>query len=38
MKESYHCLSCDKDFIDKEMAKEHKESTGHEVIERVLEK
>jgi hypothetical protein len=37
MKESYHCLSCDKD-LDKEIAKDHRESTGHEVIERVLEK
>ena len=32
MKQSYHCLSYDKDFIDKDMAKNHKKSTGHEVI------
>ena len=38
MKESYHCMPCDKDFIDKELAKEHRKSTGHEVIERTLEK
>jgi hypothetical protein len=38
MKESYHCTSCDKEFIDKEMAMEHKRSTKHEVIERILEK
>lgn len=38
MKESYHCLPCDKEFIDREMAKDHRNSTGHEVIERKLEK
>jgi hypothetical protein len=38
MKQAYHCPSCNKEFIDKEMAKEHKESTGHEVLERILEK
>jgi DNA-directed RNA polymerase subunit RPC12/RpoP len=38
MKQSYHCLSCDKDFIDKDMAEDHKKTTGHEVIERTLEK
>ena len=38
MKESYHCLPCNKEFIDKELAKDHRKSTGHEVIERTLEK
>ena len=38
MKESYHCVACNKDFIDKEMAKDHGETTGHEIIERTLEK
>jgi hypothetical protein len=38
MKISYHCNPCDKEFIDKEMAKDHKASTGHEIIERKLEK
>jgi len=38
MKQSYHCLYCDKDFIDKDMAEDHKKATGHEVIERKLEK
>ena len=38
MKQSYHCLSCDKEFIDKYMAEEHKKTTGHDVIERRLEK
>jgi hypothetical protein len=38
MKHSYHCLYCDKDFIDKDMAEDHKKTTGHEVIERTLEK
>jgi DNA-directed RNA polymerase subunit RPC12/RpoP len=38
MKASYHCLSCDKDFIDKDMAKDHRKTTGQEVIERILEK
>ena len=38
MKISYHCNPCDKEFIDKEMAMEHKASTGHEIIERTLEK
>jgi ABC-type protease/lipase transport system fused ATPase/permease subunit len=38
MKISYHCNPCDKEFIDKEMAMDHKASTGHEIIERTLEK
>jgi hypothetical protein len=38
MKQSYHCLYCDKDFLDKDMAEDHKKSTGHKVIERMLEK
>ena len=38
MKQSYHCLSCDKDFIDKDMAEDHGKTTGHQVIERNLEK
>ena len=38
MKQSYHCLSCDKDFIDKDMAEDHKKTTSHKVIERTLEK
>jgi predicted transcriptional regulator len=38
MKISYHCNQCDKEFIDKEMAMEHKASTGHEIIQRTLEK
>lgn len=37
MKESYHCTPCDKEFIDKEIAMEHKRSTRHEVIQRILE-
>jgi hypothetical protein len=31
-------MSCDKDFIDKEMAEDHKKTTGHEAIQRTLEK
>jgi DNA-directed RNA polymerase subunit RPC12/RpoP len=38
MKQSYHCMSCDKDFIDKDMADDHKKSTGHSILERKLEK
>jgi hypothetical protein len=38
MKESYHCLPCDKAFIDEDMARDHQNSTGHQVIERKLEK
>jgi hypothetical protein len=38
MKISYHCNQCDKEFIDKEMAMDHKASTRHEIIERTLEK
>ena len=38
MKNSYHCLSCDRDFIDKDMADDHEKTTGHEVTERMLEK
>ena len=38
MKESYHCMPCDKDFIEKAMAKSHRRSTGHQIIERILEK
>jgi DNA-directed RNA polymerase subunit RPC12/RpoP len=38
MKISYHCNQCDKEFIDKEMAMDHKASTRHEIIERRLEK
>jgi DNA-directed RNA polymerase subunit RPC12/RpoP len=38
MKQSYHCLSCNKDFIDRDMAKEHRQSTSHEIVERTLEK
>ncbi len=38
MKESYHCMPCDKEFIEQVTAKSHKRSTGHQVIERILEK
>jgi|GEM_PF-2424771 len=38
MKESYHCMPCDKEFIEKAMARNHKKSTGHQIIERILEK
>ena len=35
---SYHCSACDKEIVDKELAAQHEESTGHKVIERDLEK
>ena len=38
MKHSYHCLLCDKEFIDKDMADDHKKATGHRIVERKLEK
>jgi hypothetical protein len=38
MKESFHCFPCNKEFIDEEIAREHRRSTGHKVIERILEK
>lgn len=38
MKQSCRCPECDKAFIDKDTAMEHKRSTGHQIIERILEK
>jgi len=38
MTKSYHCSDCDKEIVDKDLISEHKKSTGHKVIERVLEK
>jgi hypothetical protein len=38
MRKSFHCFTCNKEFIDKELAMEHKRSTGHEITERMLEK
>lgn len=34
MRVTYHCLPCNKEFIDIHMAKEHSDSTGHEFMER----
>ena len=34
MKITYHCLPCNKEFVDMQMAKEHIDSTGHEFMER----
>jgi hypothetical protein len=34
-----HIIGCrNEEFIDKEMTMDHKASTGHEIIERTLEK
>lgn len=37
MKQSYHCRPCDKEFIEADLAAEHRQATGHEVIQRRLE-
>jgi hypothetical protein len=37
MKTSYHCAQCDKEFLDIDLAAEHKKATGHAIVERVLE-
>lgn len=37
MKESYHCRPCDKEFIEADLAAQHRQRTGHEVIQRRLE-
>ena len=37
MKQSFRCPECDKAFIDNDIATEHKRSTGHKIIERLLE-
>ena len=36
VKVTYHCLPCNKEFVDMQMAKEHIDSTGHELMERQL--
>ena len=36
MRVTYHCLPCNKEFIEIHMAKEHSDSTGHEFMEREL--
>jgi hypothetical protein len=33
MKIIYHCLSCKKDFVDIDLAKEHSKSLHHELAE-----
>jgi DNA-directed RNA polymerase subunit RPC12/RpoP len=38
MKKSYHCSACNKEFIDEEMATEHRKSSGHQITQRILEK
>lgn len=35
---SYHCTLCDKDFIEKDLAAEHRKETRHEIIKRQLSK
>ena len=35
---SYHCPTCDKEIVDKELVAQHEKSTGHKVIERDFEK
>lgn len=37
MKESYHCRPCDKEFIEADLAAQHRKMTGHEIIQRKLE-
>jgi DNA-directed RNA polymerase subunit RPC12/RpoP len=37
MKTSYHCPQCDKEFLDANMATEHKKGTGHKIVVRTLE-
>ena len=34
MRVIYHCLPCNKEFVNIHMAKEHGDSTGHEFMER----
>jgi DNA-directed RNA polymerase subunit RPC12/RpoP len=35
---TYHCIQCNKEFLDKDIVKQHHISTNHEIKERVLEK
>ena len=37
MKTSYHCTQCDKEFLDPSIANNHRNTTGHNIIERSLE-
>lgn len=34
---TYHCAQCDKEFLDIDLAADHKKATEHAIIERVLE-
>jgi DNA-directed RNA polymerase subunit RPC12/RpoP len=38
MKELYHCLACNREFIEKEMGTEYAKSSGHQITQRILEK
>ena len=35
---SYHCPTCDKEIVDKELVAQHEKSTGRKVIEKDFEK
>ncbi len=37
MKELYHCLACNREFIEKEMGTEYTKSSGHQITQRILE-
>ena len=36
MKVTYHCVPCKKEFIDMQLAKEHVDLTGHEIMEKPM--
>jgi hypothetical protein len=36
VKITYHCVPCKKELVNMHMAKEHVDSTGHEIMEKYL--
>ena len=34
----YHCIQCNKEFLEGELAKDHRSSTRHDIKQRILEK
>jgi hypothetical protein len=36
--ETYHCPTCNKEFLEKELDIDHEKTTGHKTRERTLEK
>ena len=35
---TYHCMQCNKEFLDEDIVRQHHKSTSHEIKEQFLEK